>query len=71
MEYKHKWVWGAVVEERTREGEVASLNPHGREAHNFHAKICVACGLQAHDMCLTGGGLLRLKKKFCYFWEFF
>ena len=35
---RHKWVWGAVVREVPREGEVTGSNPAGSEARDFHAK---------------------------------
>jgi hypothetical protein len=31
--YRHEWVWGAVVREVLREGEVVGLIPGGCEAH--------------------------------------
>ena len=38
IEYRHEWECGAVVEEITREGEVAGSNPAGRVVHEYRAK---------------------------------
>ena len=38
MQYGHKRVWGVVVDEGTREGQVVGSNPAGYEARNFRTK---------------------------------
>jgi hypothetical protein len=49
MQYGHMWVWGAVVEEGTREGEVAGSNPAGREVRDFRAKNVMTWNLRTCD----------------------
>jgi hypothetical protein len=45
-------VWGAVVEESTREGELAGSNPRSREARDFRAKNAMTC--DPHCLLLQG-----------------
>ena len=39
MDRRHKWSWGAVVEEFVREGEVAGLNPGRRKVCKNREKM--------------------------------
>jgi hypothetical protein len=40
MQYGHKWVWGAVIEEGMREGEVIGSNPADHKARDFAHEKC-------------------------------
>jgi len=69
MEYRHKWECGAVVENVTREREVAGLNPTGHVACELCAKNATTSDGDGRTM--TGGGLPQLKKVFAIFFEVF
>ena len=69
-EYKHKWKCGAVIEEDTREGEVASSNPTGHVVRELYAKNAATCDLGPGRAAMTGGVLPLFKKVFAIFWIF-
>ena len=62
MECRHKWSWGAVVEEFMREGEVVDSNPGWRKVCKNREKYCN----HRVGVCVCRWGPLRIKKNLLF-----
>jgi hypothetical protein len=60
-----------MVEEGTREGEIAGLIPHSREALDFHAKITTSCDFDGDRRAHDNGSLLEILKNILLFFLHF
>jgi hypothetical protein len=58
-ESRHKWQYGAVVEEGTRKGKVVGSNPAGCVAREFYMKNVTTYDFDRDEQTLVGRGLPR------------